>query len=161
MMEKSTPRDPMGRDRPRHIIPIIFALVVAIAPHVPDLPPWITLWCLVMWGYMLLHLKTGWPLPGPWLCRSLGILGILGVFFTFQVRLDGDAFVGLLAAMAAVKPFEMPNHRHRIIAILLTYFIVVTSLFRWESLWAFFHLFLSVFVTTVALVRINHPQGLF
>ncbi|MCG8565404.1 MAG: DUF3488 and transglutaminase-like domain-containing protein, partial [Desulfobacterales bacterium] len=33
--------------------------------------------------------------------------------------------------------------------------------FRWESLWAFFFFFLSVFVTTVALVRINHPQGLF
>ncbi len=154
-------KDPRDRGRPRHILPIIFALVVAIAPHLPGLPPWISLWCLVMWSYMLLHLKTTWPLPGPGLCRILALVGIVGIFFTFQVRINGDAFVGLLAVMAAVKPFEMPNHRHRMIAILLTYFIVVTSLFRWDSLWAFFHLFTSVFVTTIALVRINHPMGAF
>ena len=149
------------RGKPRHILPIIVAMVIAIAPHVPGLPVWISLWCLVMWSYMLLHLKLGWPLPGSGLCRILAMVGIVGVFFTYQVRLGGDAFVGMLAAMAAVKPFEMPNHRHRMIAILLTYFIVVTSLFRWESLWAFIHLFFSVFVTTIALVRINHPHGRF
>ncbi len=148
----------MNRDT-RHAFPIIFALVVAIAPHTPGLPAWIIVWCVFMWGYMLVCLKTGWPLPGPILRHILAAAGITGLLVTFSVRIDADAFVGLMAVMAAIKPFEMATHRHRMITLLLTYFIIITSLFRSESLWIVLYLFFSVFVTTAALIHINRPEG--
>ncbi len=148
----------MNRDT-RHALPIIFALVVAIAPHTPGLPAWIIVWCFFMWGYMLVRLKTGWPLPGAILRHILAVAGITGLLVTFSVRIEADAFVGLMAVMAAIKPFEMATHRHRMITLLLTYFIIITSLFRSESLWIILYLFFSVFVTTAALIRINRPEG--
>ncbi|MCG8530244.1 MAG: DUF3488 domain-containing protein, partial [Desulfovibrionales bacterium] len=145
-----------------HTLPIIFALMVAIAPHVPGLPPWMLVWCLGAWGYFFLAMRYHWPLPGRWACLALAWGGSAGVALTFWGQWSsGEAFVGLMAVMAAIKPFEMNTHRHRMIAILLSYFIVVASLFRWASLWVFFHLFVSVFVTTMALVRINYPGGQF
>jgi protein-glutamine gamma-glutamyltransferase len=138
-----------------HVIPIISALVVAIAPHTPGLPLWINAWCLFMWGYMLVGLKRRWPLPNTLFRYLLAFIGIAGLLLTYSVGIGGDAFVGLLALMAAIKPFEMATHRHQMIAILLTYFIIITSLFRSESMFIVIYMFFSVFVTTVALIRIN------
>ena len=143
----------------RYVIPVILALAVDMAPHIPDLPVWVTVWCLFMWLYMLVRLETGWPVPGPILRHVLAFAGIAGLLATFRVQIGADAFVGLMAVMAGIKPFEMATHRHRMITVLLTYFIIITSLFRSESLWIMLYMFVSVFVTTVALVRINHPQG--
>lgn len=141
--------------------PIIAALVAAMAPHAPGLPLWINAWCLVMWGYLLVGLKKDWPLPNARVLYFLAFAGILGLMLTYRVQLGSDAFVGLLALMAAIKPFEMPNHRHQMITVLLTYFIIITSLFRSESMFIVGYMFFSVFVTTLALVRVNDPQGRF
>lgn len=149
----------MKTDESVFVTPIISALVVAILPHVPGLPLWINLWCLAMWGYMLVRLRTGWPVPGTIIRHGLAVGGLAGLMLTFSIRLGSDAFVGLMAIMAAIKPFEMATHRHRMITILLTYFIIITSLFRSDSLWILVYMLLSVFITTTALIRINHPMG--
>lgn len=132
--------------------------MVAIAPHTFGLPLWINAWCLVMWGYMLVRLKTGWPLPGAPIRYGLAVTGIIGLLLTYRVQIRADAFVGLLALMAAIKPFEMATHRHQMITVLLTYFIIITSLFRSESMFIVLYMFFSVFITTIALVRINAPK---
>ena len=141
----------------KEVIPIIIALVVAIAPHVPGMPLWITFWCFVMWAYMLARLKTGWPLPSVPFRYFLTCVALFGLIATYRFRIGGDAFVGLMALMAAIKPFEMPTHRHKMITLLLTYFIIITSLFRSEALVIVLYMLFSVFVTTTALVRINMP----
>jgi transglutaminase-like putative cysteine protease len=143
------------------VVPIICALVVAIAPHTLGLPLWINAWCLVMWGYMLIRLKTGWPLPGARIRYGLAATGIIGLLLTYRVQIGADAFIGLLALMAAIKPFEMATHRHQMITVLLTYFIIITSLFRSESMFIVIYMFFSVLITTIALVRINAPRDKF
>lgn len=140
------------------VIPIICALVVAIAPHTFGLPLWINVWCLIMWGYMLVRLKTGWPMPGTRIRYGLAFTGIAGLLLTYQVQIGADAFVGLLALMAAIKPFEMATHRHQMITLLLTYFIIITSLFRSESMFIVLYMFFSVLITTIAMVRVNAPK---
>ena len=137
------------------VVPIICALVVAIAPHTLGLPLWINAWCLVMWGYMLVRLKTGWPLPGAPVRYGLTFTGIIGLLLTYRVQIGADAFIGLLALMAAVKPFEMATHRHQMITVLLTNFIFITSLFRSESMFIVLYMFFSVFITTIALGRLS------
>lgn len=143
----------------RHTVPIILALVTAIAPHAPGLPLWINVWCLALWGYVVIRLTTGWPMPGVIFRHILALAGLAGLVLTFKTRLDSDTFVGLMAVMAAVKPFETVTHRHRMITVLLTYFIIITSLFRSDSLWILLYMFVSVLVTTIALIRINDLTG--
>ncbi len=141
--------------------PIITALVVAIFPHITRLPVWITLWCACMWGYLLLAVKYRWPRPGKNLRRFLTVTGFAGLMLTYQRHLGQDAYIGLLAVMAALKPFEMDTHRDRMITVFLAYFIVITSLFLSETLAITLYMFFSVTITTAVLIRINDPAGRF
>ena len=143
------------------ILPILLALVVAILPHIVRLPPWIILWCGVMWGYLVLSFRFRWKRPGKTLRRILTVVGIVGLLVTFSRRLDQDAYVGLLAVMAGLKPFEMETHRDRMITVFLAYFIVITSLFLSETLTITIYMMVSVGVTTAVLARINNPLGTF
>ncbi len=142
-------------------LPIVFALVVAIFPHITRLPLWITLWCAGMWGYLLLAVRYRWPLPGKNPRRVLTVLGFAGLMLTYQQYLGQNAFLGLLAVMAALKPFEMESHRDRMITVFLAYFIVITSLFLSETLAITLYMFFSVTITTAVLIRINDPSGRF
>jgi len=145
----------------KEVLPIIAALAVAIAPHVPGLPLWINIWCFTLWGYMLVRLRAGWPLPPAPVRHALTFLGIAGLLATYRTGIGADAFVGLMALMAAIKPFEMPTHRHQMITILLTYFMIITSLFRSDALFTVVYMLFSVFITTTAMVRINSPAASF
>ncbi len=147
------------RQKAKYGIPVILSLVVAMAPHAPGLPLWINAWCMIMWGAMLARLKAGRSMPGPLVRHGLTFTGLAGLVMTFRFPFGADAFVGLMAVMAGIKPFETATHRHRMITLLLAYFIIITSLFRSDSLWILIHMFLSVLVTTAALVRINDLEG--
>ncbi|NOY69252.1 MAG: DUF3488 domain-containing transglutaminase family protein [Deltaproteobacteria bacterium] len=143
------------------IFPILTALIVAIFPHIGNLPVWIILWCVVMWGYLPLSFKFKWPRPGIKIRRLLTAIGIIGLLFTYSRRLDQNAYLGLLAVMAALKPFEIASHRDRMITVFLAYFIVITSLFLAETLAITLYMLLSVGITTAVLIRINDPAGRF
>ncbi len=149
------------KEHPRHIYPILFALIVSILPHVNRLPLWIIAWCAGMWGYMLLSLRYKWPWPNKNIRLVLSAIGIVGLLLTFTSRQGQGAYLGLLAVMAALKPFEINSHRDRMITLFLAYFIVITSLFQSESLPITFYMFVSVAITTAALIRINDPYGRF
>ena len=140
---------------------IILALVVAIVPHLTRLPLWIILWCAGMWGYILISLRFQWVRPNRTVRIILSVIGLLGLLATYSTRIGPNAYLGLLSIMAALKPFEISTHRDRMITLFLAYFIVITSLFQSESLSITLYMFVSVFVTTGALIRINDPEGLF
>jgi transglutaminase-like putative cysteine protease len=143
----------------RYLPHIVAALVVSILPHTLRLPAWIALWCVLIWGYQLLLTRVSWPQPGRGVRLLLAAAGILGLLSTYSFRLGPNAFLGLLAVMAALKPFEIRTHRDRMITLFLAYFIVITSLFQSESLAVTLYMFVSVLVTTGVLIRINDPAG--
>lgn len=148
-------------DRRKYIPPILTALIVAISVNVGNLPAWIVVWCAMLWGYLLISLEFSWPWPGKILRFVLFFAGIAGLLMTFTTRLGPAAYFGLLAVMAALKPFEISTHRDRMVTLFLAYFIVIASLFQSNSLLITLYMLASVFVTTAALVRINNPQGNF
>ncbi len=142
-----------------HVPALITALGVAILPHILQLPPWIVLWCGGLWGYGVLAARYGWRRPGRGLRTGLTLAGIFGALVSFGHTLGGDAFVGLLAVMAGLKPLEMASHRDRMVTAFLAYFIVITSLFAYETLSMTLYMGLSVLVTTAVIIRLNHPGG--
>jgi transglutaminase-like putative cysteine protease len=121
------------------------------------LPLWIILWCALMWGYQLLLLRFNWPRPNRFARILLAVLAIGGLLATYTYRLGPNAALGLLAVMAALKPFETATHRDRMVTLFLAYFIVITSLLQSETLAMTLYMFFSVLVTTAVLIRINHP----
>lgn len=149
------------KESQKNIVPILIALIVAIFPHIGRLPLWITLWCVVMWGYMLLSFRFKWSWPGKKIRLGLAAIGIAGLVMTYSTPSGQNAYLGLLAVMAALKPFEINSHRDRMITVFLAYFIVITSLFLSETLAITLYMLFSVWITTAVLVRINDPFGRF
>lgn len=148
----------MSDDR-KYIPALTGALIVAIIPHVSALPLWITAWCVLMWGYLLASLRFRWPRPGPKTRLLLSIAGIAGLLATYSTRLGPEAYLGLLAVMAALKPFEGSTHRDRMVTVFIAYFIIVSKLLQAETFAVTIYMFFSVLVTTAALIRINNPYG--
>lgn len=143
----------------KHILPIIGALAVAIAPQVIHLKPWIIAWCILLWGYMIGSERYGWPPPGRWARVLLSLLGFLGVAVSYGRILGGGSFIGLLAIMAGLKPMETKTHRDKMVAVFIAYFMVITSLFESETLAITIYMFFSVFISTAVLIYVNHPSG--
>lgn len=143
------------------LAPVLFALTVAILPHLARLPLWIILWCGGLWGYVLVSLKFDWPAPGKWVRGALTAIGLAGLFLTYTIRSGADAYLGLLAVMAGLKPLEVRTHRDRMVTVFMAYFIVITSLFQSETLAITLYMFVSVGVTTGVLIRVNDPFGRF
>lgn len=147
-------------DQEKKYIPALtMALVVAVLPHTLEMPAWATAWCALMWGYLLFSLRFGWPKPGRKLLSLLSLGGVAGLVLTYGIRFDSEAFVGLLAVMAALKPFESRTHRDRMITVFIAYFIIISSLLKSETFSITLYMFFSVLVTTGAMVHINDPFG--
>ncbi|MFP3980714.1 MAG: DUF3488 and DUF4129 domain-containing transglutaminase family protein [Desulfobacterales bacterium] len=143
----------------KYVPALTMALIVAILPHALQLPLWIIAWCTGMWGYLLASLRFGWPRPNRPVRIVLAIIGITGLLATYSTRLGPEAYIGLLAIMAALKPFESATHRDRMITVFIAYFIIISSLLQTETFAITLYMFFSVLVTTAALVRINNPYG--
>jgi len=143
----------------RHIKPILIALIVALLPQVLRLPLWITCWCIWLWGYMYHISRSQRPLPGRFTRRLLTGISMLGLILSFGYTIGGSAFISLIAVMAGLKPLEAGTHRDRMVAVFLSYFLIITNLIVFENLAITLYMFFSVAVTTAALIHINHPEG--
>lgn len=135
---------------------LILALGVAALPLVAELPAWATGWCIVLWGYGLAAWHYAWRPLRRWIRVFLFLLGMAAVLASSGARVDGRDFITLLAVMAGLKPLEIRTRRDNMVTVFLAYFLVITCLFNFESLTMTVYLFVSVWVTTGVLIRVNH-----
>lgn len=147
------------KDSEIYIKPLVAALAVAIAPHVLNMPFWITVWCLVLWGYAWRSAEKRRPPPPDAIRRLLVFIGLVGVVAGSGTRFTGSFYIGLLAVMSGLKVLEIRNHRDLMVTAFIAYFIVIASLFESESLGATVYMMLSVLVTTSAMIRLNNPKA--
>ncbi|GAB6095758.1 protein-glutamine gamma-glutamyltransferase TgpA [Desulfatiferula olefinivorans] len=137
---------------------LVAALVAGLAPHVFDLPLWITAWCLTAWGVILILDRKKLGLPPRWIFRLLALGAFAAVVVTSRGRFSGDAGIGLLCLMASLKPFEIQTARDRMITVFLAYFMVASGMFFSTTLEMSLYLFFSVIVISGLLIRINHRE---
>jgi transglutaminase-like putative cysteine protease len=143
----------------KHTLAIVSVLGIASIPLLFTLPVWITLWCFSLWGYAITAHVRNWPWPN----RTIRLgLTVIGCILTFALlgggRIVGSTFVGLLAIMAGLKPFENTRHRDRMVTLFLVYFTIISSLFVIENFLIVTYMFFSVFITTACLIYFNHPD---
>jgi len=131
------------------------ALGIAIAPHVPFLPPWITaafLGCAV-WRYVVEKRRRS--LPASWVRAALALTCFLGVFFTYSSISGVGPGSALLTIMAALKLLETRRRRDQFVLLFLSVFLVMSSLLREQYLWSAPYLVISVFVIMTAWLRMS------
>jgi len=129
------------------------ALVIAILPHVPYLPLWITgalLGC-TSWRYAIEIRRR--PLPSTWLRAGLALVCFLGVFATYSSISGVGPGSALLAIMAALKLLETRRRRDQFVLLFLSIFLVMASLLREQFIWSLPYLVGSIIIIMTAWLR--------
>jgi transglutaminase-like putative cysteine protease len=138
---------------------LIGALAMALVPHISGLPLWVVLWCIVAWGYVLLVIRYGLPMPGRTLRLILTIGGTAVILLTTGFSFDRYSSVALLWIMASIKPMEIRTYRDEMVTIFLIYFLAVASLFFTSSLAVGLYMAFSICVSTAVLIHIHQPRS--
>lgn len=136
---------------------LILALGVAALPLAAKLPVWATGWCIAAWCQGLAARRYGWRPLGRGVRTGLFLMGMIAVLASSGTRFDGGDFITLLAVMAGLKPMEVRTRRDSMVTVFLAYFLIIAGLFTFESLSMTIYLFISVWVSTGVLIRVNHP----
>src|SRR5271165_3366573 len=97
----------------------IAALALALAPHVPHLPAWITATVAAAMAWRLAAERRGWALPPRWLRSSAALAGTLGVAAGYRTLNGLDAGTALLAVMAGLKLLETRAPRDHAVLIFI------------------------------------------
>jgi len=134
---------------------IAVSVLIAVAPHVPRLPIWIT--ALIGAG-IALRLGLHRP-PGRWLLVPTVILSLAAVLVQFRSLSGTDAGGAFFAAMVALKFLESRDRRDAGLMICLTYFLATSIFLTDQSIAMAGWVLLSVFVTTVTLITHAAPDG--
>lgn len=176
-MKASVWRERLGGGRRlgevRGAAPVLGAMAVALAPHAMHLPLWVTFWCLAAWGWVLAGqaLVEGrlrrwiparperWPMPGGLVRQLLGLGGCLLVGLGYGQFFGRDPGVAMLAVMMGLKPLELRTHKDRMVAVFLSYFMVVANLFYDESLEMAAYMAFAVWACQWALAHAARLRG--
>ena len=86
---------------------LLFAVLLAAAPHALHLPKWVLLLATSLWLWRVYLLHRDLRLPNRWLLSLFTIAGSVGIFFHYRSFLGRDAGVTLLVLMLALKLLEM------------------------------------------------------
>ncbi len=132
---------------------LLAAMALAIAPHIPRLPAWITLLCLGVGAMRLVGVR----LPARWLLITLAVATATGIFASYHTLLGRDAGVALLVAMLTLKLLESRTLRDSMVAIFISYFLVITHFLYSQSIPTGLYLLVVVLVITTTLIGLNYP----
>ncbi len=132
---------------------LLAAMALAIAPHISRLPAWVTLLCLGV-GAMRL---AGVRLPARWLLITLAVATATGIYASYHTLFGRDAGVTLLVAMLTLKLLESRTLRDSMVAIFISYFLVITHFLYSQSIPTALYLLLVVLVITATLIGLNYP----
>jgi len=138
---------------------VILTVCAVLLPLTLHLPLWLSILCLCLIGWRLLH-DLGWvPLPGRYLRLTLILLALAGVllsYYTLFGRTAGSAFLALLLCM---KLMEMHTQRDRMVVIFLACFMVVIGFLFSQSIFIGIYMLFESMLITTALISINHQPA--
>jgi len=129
------------------------ALAVAMAPHVPFVPAWVTLLVVAACAWRWAVDRRGWPLPPRWLRSLAAAAATAAVFVTFRTLNGIEAGTAFLVVMAAAKLLETRGARDLTVLVFIAYFLLYAALLRDQRLPQLPFLLAGAVLATAALMR--------
>ena len=137
---------------------LIWTAVIVVGtslPHWPTLAAWIPVLLLAAVGWRFGIGFYRWPTPP----RTVRLVLAVGAFFSVLLQyrtLNGvEAGGALLVVMVALKFLESRNQRDQLVLIMISYFLMFSSLLSERGPLTAAYLVLLVWLTTVALIQIG------
>ena len=152
-----TPQDlPAGR---MAVLTLLVALVPVLAPHATHLPAWCTAFAGLMFtwrGYVTWREpRAPAPLPDRWLLMLLLLAALGATLYTHRTLFGRDAGVTFVCVLLSLKLLETRTRRDAVVAIFLSYFLILTNFFYSQSIGTAALMLVSLVLITSALIAAN------
>lgn len=143
---------PTEYTRPTTVTWLVAALFLAVLPHFPRLPLWVSLLsvCLVIWRLGVTWWK--WPLASAFVRIPLTVVASIAVFTHYGTVLGRDAGVALFVTMLSLKLLESFRRRDLLLVACLSYFMIVTHFYYSQSVPVALYMILPLTATTATLI---------
>lgn len=140
---------------------LLFAVLLAAAPHAIHLPKWVLLLAASLWLWRVYLLHRDLRLPNRWLLSAFTIAGSVGIFFHYRSLFGRDAGVTLLVLMLALKLLEMNGRRDAIMVIFLSYLLLITHFLYSQTVATAAYMLTVVWLITMTMVGFQQraPQA--
>jgi transglutaminase-like putative cysteine protease len=138
---------------------VLLASVVALLPHLPLLPLWLSIGALLVVIARAFRIRTRKePLPRRWLF-PLALALLVGIVVEYHRLLGQMPGIALLVGMAALKQLEARNRRDGQVLLLLNLFVVLTVFIREQSILNTLALIAVMVLSVTALHSLFHPDA--
>lgn len=125
----------LSRDKADTLL-LIFACAFVLLPHADHVKWWVNASCalLLTWrGWLTL---SGRRLPPAWLLLPVALMVMAGVYLTHRTFFGREAGVTMLVLLLTCKLLEMHAKRDLFVVIFLGFFLLLTSFFYQQSIFA-------------------------
>jgi transglutaminase-like putative cysteine protease len=136
---------------------LLGAAVVALLPHVPRLPVWLSAVLALLFTWRFLMVQRAWPAPNRWWRWIFTALLVFLLYRQYGTLFGRDAGSALLAAMLALKFLELQRLRDYVLSVLLVYFLIALGFLYSQAMWLVVYLIAVFVLTTATLVRLAVP----
>jgi len=136
---------------------LLGAAVVALLPHVPRLPVWLSAVLAALFTWRFLMVQRAWPAPNRWWRWIFTALLVFLLYRQYGTLFGRDAGSALLASMLALKFLELQRLRDYVLSVLLVYFLIALGFLYSQAMWLVVYLIAVFVLTTATLVRLAVP----
>lgn len=131
------------------------ALAIAIVPHLPYLPLWVTAAFIGCSAARLIIEQRRWRLPGPFVRMLLALLCFVAVLGSYETISGVGPGSALLTIMAALKLLETRQRRDQYVLLFLAIFLIMSSLLREQYVWSLPYMLAGVAITLGAWLQMS------
>jgi len=134
------------------------AIVLAVLPHLPHLPLWVSAGFFVLFLWRLGLVFSGHRLPGIAVRLVATVACTVGVIAQYDTLFGRDAGVSLLVLFLGLKLMEMRARRDLFVVIFLCFFLLLTGFFWSQALGSALVTALAVLALVSAMLTMQYGQ---
>lgn len=134
------------------VLALLATLALVVAPHVAQLPAWVSMSVAGVLGLRALFAWRGMGLPPAWWLALLAAGAAAGIWSSYGRLYGRDAALGLLLMMMCLKTLELRGRRDAHVLVLLGYFLLVTGFLYSQSIATAAYLVVCLWALTACLL---------
>jgi hypothetical protein len=149
---RATPAAP-NRPSPTLFYCLVGAFILALLPQVSQLPLWVTLGIAAAMVLRSVGEARNWPLPTATVTGLLALFLLAAIYRQFDTVFGRNAGTAFMAALLAIKFFELRGPRDIALIIFASFFVVMSSLLYSQTIELFVYCLIMMWVLTALLLR--------
>lgn len=139
---------------------LISALILAAIPHFSSLPPWLIILVIGIVLGKLVTLQFPRLKPGRLVIFLLTLGALAGIQLQYATIFGPTAGTSLLIIMLFLKLLETKTHRDGMVAVIMTYFLIIAHFLNHQSIPTALYMLLVIAFITLVLISLNQGPGI-